>query len=112
MNQIHLQDARRGNGWRYVSQDDGKFTAGYPLALPKSNRSGEYSSSPLKSLSQRSAMKVLDWRCPICAARWTLPQPTAKPLQVVVDLIVKHIEEHRKYSSAPVLIPTERAADG
>jgi hypothetical protein len=53
---------------------------------------------------------VLDWRCPICGARWTLAQPTAKPLQVVVDLIVKHLADHRKDTAAPVPIPAEQGA--
>ena len=60
-------------------------------------------------------MKPFDWQCPICGADLTLPRPTAKPLQVVIDLIVKHLEEHRIEDrrkgggAAPVLIPTEHA---
>jgi hypothetical protein len=57
-------------------------------------------------------MKAFDWRCPICGAHVTLPQPTAKPLQVVVGLIVKHLEEHRGDSAAEVLTPIKHAADG
>jgi hypothetical protein len=58
-------------------------------------------------------MKGLDWRCPICGARWTLAQPTARALQMIVDLTVQHLEEHRKHnttvdSAAGAPIPPNR----